>query len=157
MAAIEPFFHCHVEHCLPVKLYSVVLWYCRFPTLKIVLDMNFVPSKTWWFCICLTCSLSGIFMQDLDISHVSVLYNVDEATVRSLNGCRVADQIIRLVPNIEVIILEFCIILRNLSHFMLSLNQLYFLQNFRTTLRCLKLWAKKRGVYSNVSFFFVIL
>lgn len=64
----------------------------------------------------------SVITEDLDILDENNLRNVDDETARSLNGPRVADQVLRLVPNIE---------------------------NFRMTLRCVKQWAKQRGVYGN--------
>lgn len=58
----------------------------------------------------------------MDLRDDMLLKNLDQKCVRSLNGCRVTDEILRLVPNIE---------------------------NFRLALRAIKLWAKRHGIYSN--------
>lgn len=63
---------------------------------------------------------------DLDLANDNLLKNLDERCVRSLNGSRVTDEILRLVPNIAA---------------------------FRTALRCIKMWAKRRAIYSNVNGF----
>ncbi|KZT71564.1 Poly(A) polymerase [Daedalea quercina L-15889] len=64
--------------------------------------------------------------EDLTLQDDNLLRNLDERCVRSLNGSRVTDEILRLVPNVAV---------------------------FRDSLRCIKLWAQRRAIYSNVNGF----
>ncbi|WWC57497.1 uncharacterized protein I303_100029 [Kwoniella dejecticola CBS 10117] len=59
----------------------------------------------------------------LDIEKDEILRGVDDASQRSLNGPRVTDMILNLVPDVAT---------------------------FRTALRTIRLWAKRRGIYSNV-------
>jgi poly(A) polymerase len=56
----------------------------------------------------------------LDDSHLQLL---DEKSILSLNGVRVTELLFTLVPNVDT---------------------------FKDTLRCIKLWAKSRGIYSNI-------
>ncbi|KJE96788.1 poly(A) polymerase [Capsaspora owczarzaki ATCC 30864] len=60
--------------------------------------------------------------ENLNVMDNAILRNCDMATVRSVNGSRVANYILQLVPDRD---------------------------NFRMALRAIKLWANNRGVYSN--------
>lgn len=60
---------------------------------------------------------------DIDLNDKELLRNMDEVSIRSLNGHKVANDILRLVPDLDT---------------------------FRTTLRCIKLWANKRAISSNI-------
>ena len=68
-----------------------------------------------------------------------ILKNLDVKCVKSLNGCRVTDEILRQVSFHNLLL-----------HFQVIVLQVPNVNNFRLTLRSIKLWAKKHGIYSNV-------
>lgn len=61
--------------------------------------------------------------RDLSLEDKNLLKNVDEKDLRALNGTRVTDEILTLVPKPTV---------------------------FKHALRCIKMWAKQRAIYGNV-------
>ncbi|WCJ23270.1 poly(A) polymerase 3 [Euphorbia peplus] len=63
---------------------------------------------------------------NLDVLNPFFLKNIDETSWKSLSGVLANQQILQLVPNLE---------------------------NFQSMLRCVKLWAKRRGVYGNLNGF----
>ncbi|CAE6479600.1 unnamed protein product, partial [Rhizoctonia solani] len=62
-------------------------------------------------------------LDDLELEDDGIMDGLDRSTIRSLGGTRVADGILRLVPNQDV---------------------------FRDSLRCIKLWAQRRAIYSKI-------
>lgn len=88
----------------------------------------FVPVLKMKYCgIAIDLLFARLSLKTIDenlttLQDDTLLKNCDAESIRSLNGCRVTDQILSLVPNVE---------------------------NFRLTLRAMKLWAEKRGLYSN--------
>ena len=67
---------------------------------------------------------------NLNLLDMSLLKNLDQRCVRSLNGCRVTDSILSLVPNKDT---------------------------FRLALRAIKLWAKSESLALCVVFNMVVL
>ncbi|KAI8561881.1 hypothetical protein RHMOL_Rhmol04G0376300 [Rhododendron molle] len=65
--------------------------------------------------------------ENVDILNLYYLRNIDETSWRSLSGVHANKWILRLIPNTKV---------------------------FQSLLRCIKLWAKRRGVYGNLLGFF---
>lgn len=61
--------------------------------------------------------------ENVDLLNPLFLTGIDETSWKSLSGVRVNQRILQLVPNLE---------------------------NFQSLLRCIKFWAKQRGIYSNL-------
>lgn len=114
------------------KSFATLLRQCPNVTKFITVEDAFVPlMKFQYEEIEIDLLFARLNMATID-NHLSlqkdeILKHLDLRCVRSLNGCRVTDEILQLVPNGET---------------------------FKMTLRCVKLWANRRGIYSNVLGFF---
>ncbi|XP_044500695.1 nuclear poly(A) polymerase 3 isoform X3 [Mangifera indica] len=68
---------------------------------------------------------------DVDVLSPFFVRDIDETSWKSLSGVRANQRIIQLVPDLELLMF----------------------QKFQSVLRCVKLWAKRRGVYGNLNGF----
>jgi hypothetical protein len=124
------------NHGIYIQVFHYQSWFCQIFSFFVV-SLNLCIKICMWvlhhavLCHFVTRDtyLVNMLLQELDISQGSVLYAVDEATVRSLNGCRVADRIIRLVPNIEVDMMH--------QIHMFSFNCLFPLQYLNVLILCI--------------------
>lgn len=108
--------HEHISECVPIPdAYTPII---KFKMRGVYIDLLFARLDT---PLAEGESIEELANQD------DILRNMDEKSVRCMNGFRVADQILQLVPNQET---------------------------FRQTLRFIKYWARQRGIYSNVLGFF---
>jgi poly(A) polymerase len=107
--------HQHLSECVPIPdAYTPII---KMKLRNVDIDLLFAKLVT---------PTDGNTPEEL-AKHDDVLKDMDEKSVRCLNGFRVADQILKLVPNEEI---------------------------FRKTLRFIKYWARQRGIYSNVLGYF---
>jgi poly(A) polymerase len=108
--------HEHVTECVPIPdAYTPIV---KLKMRNVSIDLLFARlPKT---------IAEGEVLEEV-VKDDEVVRNMDEKSVRCINGYRVADQILQLVPNRE---------------------------SFRQTLRFVKCWARRRGIYSNVLGFF---
>ena len=83
------------------------------------IDIDFLSARL---------ALSNI-PDNLELLDDNLLKNLDERCVRSLNGSRVTDEILRVVPNVQV---------------------------FRNSLRCIKLWAQRTLIYIDIYIYIYI-
>jgi len=95
-----------------------------------VVEEAFVPIIKFEFSgISIDLIFSRVLMSQLpadpdwNLSDTNLLRGLDEAELRSLNGTRVTDEIISLVPERKT---------------------------FRDALRAIKLWAQRRAIYANI-------